>query len=38
MPAGSGPEGLPRSLQLVGHRGRTDRLLAVAAAVERFSH
>ena len=35
LPAGSGPEGLPRSVQLVGHRGRTERLLDVAAAVER---
>jgi Asp-tRNA(Asn)/Glu-tRNA(Gln) amidotransferase A subunit family amidase len=26
---------LPRSLQLVGERGRTDRLLEVAVAVER---
>lgn len=34
LPAGHGPEGLPRSLQLVGHRGRTERLLDVAAAVE----
>ena len=35
LPAGDGPEGLPRSIQLVGHRGRTERLLDVAAAVER---
>jgi aspartyl-tRNA(Asn)/glutamyl-tRNA(Gln) amidotransferase subunit A len=35
MPAGDGRDGLPRSLQLVGHRGRTERLLEVAAAVER---
>jgi len=35
LPCGSGPDGLPRSLQLVGHRGGTERLLAVAAAVER---
>ncbi len=34
LPAGRGPDGLPRSLQLVGHRGRTERLLEVAAAVE----
>jgi aspartyl-tRNA(Asn)/glutamyl-tRNA(Gln) amidotransferase subunit A len=34
LPAGRGPEGLPRSVQLVGHRGRTERLLDVAAAVE----
>jgi Asp-tRNA(Asn)/Glu-tRNA(Gln) amidotransferase A subunit family amidase len=26
---------LPRSVQLVGHRGGTERLLAVAAALER---
>lgn len=35
MPCGKGADGLPRSIQLVGHRGGTDRLLAVAAAVER---
>ena len=35
MPCGRGADGLPRSLQLVGHRGRTERLLEVAAAVER---
>jgi aspartyl-tRNA(Asn)/glutamyl-tRNA(Gln) amidotransferase subunit A len=35
MPCGKGGDGLPRSIQLVGHRGGTDRLLAVAAAVER---
>ena len=34
IPAGVGADGLPRGLQLVGHRGRTDRLLEVAAAVE----
>jgi aspartyl-tRNA(Asn)/glutamyl-tRNA(Gln) amidotransferase subunit A len=34
LPAGLGPDGLPRSVQLVGHRGRTERLLDVAAAVE----
>jgi aspartyl-tRNA(Asn)/glutamyl-tRNA(Gln) amidotransferase subunit A len=34
LPAGRGPEGLPRSVQLVGHRGRTERLLDIAAAVE----
>ena len=38
LPAGRGPEGLPRSLQLVGHRGRTARLLEVAAALERIIH
>ena len=35
LPCGEGTDGLPRSIQLVGHRGGTDRLLAVAAAVER---
>ena len=35
MPCGKGQDGLPRAIQLVGHRGSTDRLLAVAAAVER---
>jgi aspartyl-tRNA(Asn)/glutamyl-tRNA(Gln) amidotransferase subunit A len=35
LPAGRGPEGLPRSIQLVGHRNRTERLLDVAAAVEK---
>ena len=35
IPCGNGADGLPRSLQLVGHRGATDRLLEVAAAVER---
>jgi aspartyl-tRNA(Asn)/glutamyl-tRNA(Gln) amidotransferase subunit A len=35
LPCGEGADGLPRSIQLVGHRGGTDRLLAVAAAVER---
>ena len=34
LPAGSGRDGLPRSLQLVGQRNATERLLAVAAAVE----
>jgi aspartyl-tRNA(Asn)/glutamyl-tRNA(Gln) amidotransferase subunit A len=34
IPAGAGADGLPRGLQLVGHRGRTERLLDVAAAVE----
>jgi len=32
---GRGSDGLPRGLQLVGHRGDTARLLAVASAVER---
>ena len=35
LPCGRGTDGLPRALQLVGHRGGTERLLAVAAAVER---
>jgi aspartyl-tRNA(Asn)/glutamyl-tRNA(Gln) amidotransferase subunit A len=35
LPCGRGEDGLPRSLQLVGHRGGTERLLSVAAAVER---
>jgi aspartyl-tRNA(Asn)/glutamyl-tRNA(Gln) amidotransferase subunit A len=35
MPCGTGTDGLPRGIQLVGHRGATERLLAVAAAVER---
>ena len=35
MPCGKGSDGLPRAVQLVGHRGATERLLAVAAAVER---
>ena len=35
IPCGQGRDGLPRGLQLVGHRGGTERLLAVAAAVER---
>ncbi len=35
LPCGRGGDGLPRGLQLVGHRGGTERLLAVAAAVER---
>jgi aspartyl-tRNA(Asn)/glutamyl-tRNA(Gln) amidotransferase subunit A len=38
LPAGRGPEGLPRSIQLVGQRGRTERLLDVAAAVEQIVH
>jgi aspartyl-tRNA(Asn)/glutamyl-tRNA(Gln) amidotransferase subunit A len=38
LPAGTGPEGLPRSVQLVGHRGRTERLLDVAAAIEEIIH
>ena len=35
IPCGRGRDGLPRGLQLVGHRGGTARLLAVASAVER---
>ena len=35
LPAGRGGDGLPRSLQLVGQRNATERLLAVATAVER---
>jgi aspartyl-tRNA(Asn)/glutamyl-tRNA(Gln) amidotransferase subunit A len=35
LPCGRGEDGLPRGLQLVGHRGGTERLIAVAAAVER---
>jgi aspartyl-tRNA(Asn)/glutamyl-tRNA(Gln) amidotransferase subunit A len=34
LPCGIGKDGFPRSLQLVGHRGATDRLLDVAATVE----
>jgi Asp-tRNA(Asn)/Glu-tRNA(Gln) amidotransferase A subunit family amidase len=36
LPGLPGTDGLPRGLQLVGHRGRTERLLDVAAAVERY--
>jgi len=35
IPCGRGRDALPRGLQLVGHRGGTERLLAVASAVER---
>lgn len=35
LPCGAGADGLPRAIQLVGHRGGTDRLLAIAATVER---
>jgi aspartyl-tRNA(Asn)/glutamyl-tRNA(Gln) amidotransferase subunit A len=38
LPAGRGRDGLPRSLQLVGERGRTERLLDVAAALETIIH
>jgi aspartyl-tRNA(Asn)/glutamyl-tRNA(Gln) amidotransferase subunit A len=34
MPAGRTSEGLPMSMQLVGRRHQTDRLLSIAAAVE----
>ena len=35
IPCGMGRDGLPRAIQLVGHRGGTERLLEVAAVVER---
>jgi Asp-tRNA(Asn)/Glu-tRNA(Gln) amidotransferase A subunit family amidase len=35
LPCGAGRDGLPRSVQLVGRRGETDRLLDLAALVER---
>ncbi len=35
IPCGVGTDGLPRGLQLVGHRGATPRLLEVAAVLER---
>ncbi len=35
IPCGRGADGMPRGLQLVGHRGGTERLLAVAARVQR---
>jgi aspartyl-tRNA(Asn)/glutamyl-tRNA(Gln) amidotransferase subunit A len=35
LPCGRGADGLPRGIQLVGHRGSTERLLAIAATVER---
>ena len=38
LPAGKGLEGLPRSIQVVGHRGRTERLLDIAAALEDIIH
>jgi aspartyl-tRNA(Asn)/glutamyl-tRNA(Gln) amidotransferase subunit A len=34
LPCGIGADGLPRGVQLVGHRGATERLLQVALAVE----
>jgi aspartyl-tRNA(Asn)/glutamyl-tRNA(Gln) amidotransferase subunit A len=38
IPCGSGADRLPRAIQLVGHRGSTDRLIQVALAVERELH
>jgi aspartyl-tRNA(Asn)/glutamyl-tRNA(Gln) amidotransferase subunit A len=35
IPCGKGTDGLPRAIQLVGHRGGTERLLEVALTVER---
>jgi Asp-tRNA(Asn)/Glu-tRNA(Gln) amidotransferase A subunit family amidase len=35
VPCGVAADGLPRAIQLVGRRGGTDRLLAIAAAIER---
>jgi aspartyl-tRNA(Asn)/glutamyl-tRNA(Gln) amidotransferase subunit A len=35
IPCGRGVDGLPRAIQLVGHRGSTERLIQVALAVER---
>jgi aspartyl-tRNA(Asn)/glutamyl-tRNA(Gln) amidotransferase subunit A len=35
IPCGRGADGLPRAIQLVGHRGSTERLIQVALAVER---
>jgi Asp-tRNA(Asn)/Glu-tRNA(Gln) amidotransferase A subunit family amidase len=35
IPCGRGADGMPRSIQLVGHRGSTERLIQVALAVER---
>jgi Asp-tRNA(Asn)/Glu-tRNA(Gln) amidotransferase A subunit family amidase len=35
LPMGRGRDGLPRGLQLVGHRGGTNNLLAAAVVVER---
>ena len=34
IPCGRGSDGLPRAVQLVGHRGATERLIQVAVAVE----
>ena len=36
LPSGHGADGLPRGLQIVGARGQTERLLGIAAAVERL--
>lgn len=36
MPGRDGDDGLPRGLQLVGQRGRTERLLDIAAAAEPY--
>jgi Asp-tRNA(Asn)/Glu-tRNA(Gln) amidotransferase A subunit family amidase len=38
LPAGTTRDGWPLSVQLVGHHGRTDRLLHVAAIVEARLH
>ena len=35
LPAGVTSDGWPVSVQLVGHHGKTERLLSIAAAVER---
>jgi aspartyl-tRNA(Asn)/glutamyl-tRNA(Gln) amidotransferase subunit A len=34
IPCGVGRDGYPRSLQLVGHRGGTERLLDIAEGIE----
>jgi aspartyl-tRNA(Asn)/glutamyl-tRNA(Gln) amidotransferase subunit A len=34
LPAGDGPDGLPRGVQLVARRGATERLLDIASALE----
>jgi len=34
IPCGTTPDGWPIGMQLVGHRDRTDRLLAIASLVE----
>jgi aspartyl-tRNA(Asn)/glutamyl-tRNA(Gln) amidotransferase subunit A len=36
LPGRDGEDGLPRGIQLVGHRSRTERLVDVAAAVEPY--